>query len=361
MKGYFHGLITLIYGIAIVLPFLALDAIGLNGFIPPLLAIWFILMVSWGSLVPDVDASDSRFFHESPYISKFFKYAIYYPVAWRMGGKKHRGIMHTLDGLGMTVIYFTAIVAAVTLASLLTGMAFLPSATESLLETLASFEKVNIDLIYLFFFIAFTAAGLAFGIFGHLLEDSLTVSGIKWRFKSENVMKGPLRVGGWNEDLVAFTWAGTGAILVLVEFLAATEETLVGMAFSLVAVAIFLGTPFIVRLNIFRRMFGEDELVIDVKARQKAKKEAFNFSFNGNDYKVEPGRVRRGLKLVEEADTGEMKVGRYLIRENGQGKLGCNCKDYQKLAEYTVCKHVIAYIVKNEPKMKSELTKRMKK
>jgi hypothetical protein len=70
---------------------------------------------------------------------------------------------------------------------------------------------------------------------------------------------------------------------------------------------------------------------------------------------------RKTLKLVEEVDIEEMKVGKYLITENDEGKIGCNCTDYNKLSEYTVCKHVIAYIMKNNPKLKSKLTKKAKR
>jgi uncharacterized metal-binding protein len=358
MKGYFHEMVTVTYGACFILPFLYYEGLDFFGFIPPLMTGWFIIMVMWGSLVPDVDASDSRFFHLNPYASRFFKYVIYYPVAKITGSKKHRGIMHTLEGLAITTIYFTSIVFLIVLFSFIVGAIFLLTTVETILEMLISIEKVNIDLIYFLFFIIITAAGLGFGIFGHVLEDSLTVSGIKWRFKANQEMKGPLRVGGSNEQIVAFTWAGAGAILLLVEFMAAREGFVFGLMVLLVSVGVFLSFPLIVRTNVFRKILGEDELIIDVRTREKAKKDAFSFKHENVNYKVETGRVKRGLKIVDEVDVEKMKVGNYQITRNEEGLLSCNCKDFKKMKEYTTCKHVIAYMVKTKPKIKSGLLKK---
>lgn len=117
-----------------------------------------------GSLLPDVDASDSMIPRESSGTGQLLRYAVYYSAALlaeKFLGvkKKHRGIMHSLAGM----FFFDLI-----LLPLLYGLVILYS-----ILTQTAIDVFSLILPWLI------TGGLTLGSAFHVTEDSFTVSGVQ--------------------------------------------------------------------------------------------------------------------------------------------------------------------------------------
>jgi membrane-bound metal-dependent hydrolase YbcI (DUF457 family) len=202
VKGVYHLLLTTVTGGYALIPVLPLLP---PGWIPPL-----ALGLAIGSLAPDADASGAAILHPGlpgrgsgargwifPFFGYLIRYLIYYPcwaVLRLLFGRRcslgHRGLLHSFLGVILITLLSAAWVAV-----------FL---------FLAGGEA------YLLLLLPFGAALLA-GCLFHLVEDSSTVSGIRWAYPwSDRAVHGTLRTGGWNLRPTAFVIllaAGGGVIL----------------------------------------------------------------------------------------------------------------------------------------------------
>lgn len=203
MKGVHHLLLTTVTGSYALVPVLPS--------VPP----WWIpplaLGLTIGSLAPDADAADAAILHPGlpgrgtgargfsrwilPFFGYLIRYLIYYPC-WavlrllfgRRCSRGHRGLLHSFLGVTLITLLTTAYLAL--FLALAGGGAFL--------------------------LLPFGSALLA-GCLLHLVEDSTTVTGIRWAYPwSDHAVHGTLRTGGWNLRPVAFVIllaAGGGVIL----------------------------------------------------------------------------------------------------------------------------------------------------
>ncbi|MHA2227480.1 MAG: metal-dependent hydrolase [Candidatus Hodarchaeales archaeon] len=355
MKGVFHGTITLVYGLAIILPLSSI--LGMADILPTGMFVWALFLISFGSLVPDVDASDSMIFHEYPQLSQFLKYFIYYPIAKLYGDRKHRGIMHTIPGIFLTAgLLFLYTVGLAMVGSLLILLIY-PSLIESLIDAWMGVEKVPFDLLYLLLLILVSFVSLLFGMFAHLWEDSTTISGIKWFPNKEVRYKGNLRVGGRNEDLAFTIYTGVGAIILLLEFRYAEEELIFQILFPLLSLGVFLLMGYLFRYPGFKKLFGEDILIKDERSRAKAQNNSTDVLINNKTYSVEKDRLQRGKNLVNEYKSMKnfQKRTNLKIIDRGDTFLSCNCKDFKVVGDLTLCKHLVAYLLLKSPHTKKEL------
>jgi len=204
VKGVHHLLLTSATGGLALVP---LSPLIPSGWLPPL-ALGLII----GSLAPDADAADAAILHPGlpgrgtrargfsrwilPFFGYLIRYLVYYPV-WavlrllfgRRCSLAHRGLLHSLLGAALTALLTSAYVA---LLLLFTGGA-------------------ACDLL-----LPFGSALLA-GSLLHLVEDSSTVTGIRWAYPwSERTVHGSIRTGAWDLRPTAFIVllaAGGGMIL----------------------------------------------------------------------------------------------------------------------------------------------------
>lgn len=185
MRGDQHLLITLLSGLLILVPLIPRFA--------PALFLTIMTGLVIGSLAPDADAGDAAIFHKRikikgtlgdlispvglvlPFFGYIIRYLIYFPVSlvlWvfirKVGKPRHRGLLHSLIGLLLTVFFIGFyLYVALTLSGVTISYFFLP-------------------------FISAFAAGFMM----HLLEDSCTPSGIAWLFPfSRSRLCGEIRTG----------------------------------------------------------------------------------------------------------------------------------------------------------------------
>ena len=315
-------------------------------FLSNFLFIWALFMVIIGSMVPDVDASDSIFFHDYPYLSQFFKYFIYYPVAYVHGKRKHRGIMHTLPGLIITTTLFLGYIIGI---SLIVGVALFllsPNILETIIDTIEGIEDVSFDILYIGMFFLVTIPAFMFGMFAHLWEDSTTVSGIRWFSNKQYVSRGSLKVGGTNENLAFIVFTGAGLIVVLIELAYADDIPILQLILPIASFLIFLGLGVIFRHPMFKNLFGKDFLLKDIQTREKAERNSIDIAMRGFTYRMERDRIKRGLTLANEFKTlnkFNKRVGQTIVDQGG-GSLACSCNDFKICHDLTLCKHLIAYL-----------------
>ncbi len=154
-------------------------------------AVVFLFGTALGVLLPDVDAEDARIFHgigirwlrklDPVFMAagRLTKMVVYFPtrVFWR---GEHRGIMHSLAGLVVSGVFWTAV------------FLFL--------------KGVANELVFL------AAPGIVSGYLIHLVEDSFTRSGVAWLkpFSSRRV-RGQAVTGRASEDLVVIGFLAVAA------------------------------------------------------------------------------------------------------------------------------------------------------
>lgn len=204
MKGVHHLLLTAATGGLALVP---LAPVIPSGWLPPL-ALGLVI----GSLAPDADAADAAIFHPGlpgrgtrakgfsrwilPFFGYLIRYLVYYPV-WavlrflfgRRCSLEHRGLLHSLLGTTLTALLTSAYLAIILLLTGGTGYGLL---------------------------LPFGSALLA-GALLHLVEDSTTVTGIRWAYPwSERTVHGSIRTGARDIRPPAFAVllaAGGGMIL----------------------------------------------------------------------------------------------------------------------------------------------------
>lgn len=142
-------------------------------------SIEFILFgILVGSLLPDIDANDSKVMHGwwRP-IGVFSKYVFYYPLAkllrWKSDTFKdeHRGFLHSLIGWVFISLFFGIISV----------------------------------ILYLFLWFAwYIWIGISVGFLLHLVEDSFTRSGVRWFFPKEHRIRGTIRTNSGSEYFLGF-------------------------------------------------------------------------------------------------------------------------------------------------------------
>ncbi|MDD1653427.1 MAG: metal-dependent hydrolase [Methanomicrobiales archaeon] len=204
MKGVHHLLLTTTTGGFAVTPLVPLIP---PEWLPPL-ALGLVI----GSLAPDADASDAAILHAGipgrgtgargfsrwilPLFGYLIRYLVYLPV-WavlrllfgRRCSREHRGLLHSLLGVTATALLTSGYLA---LFLFLLGHTAYP------------------------LLVPFGLALLA-GAILHLVEDTTTVTGIRWAYPwSDHAVHGTLRTGGWNLRPTLFLVLLTaGATLIL--------------------------------------------------------------------------------------------------------------------------------------------------
>jgi membrane-bound metal-dependent hydrolase YbcI (DUF457 family) len=136
-----------------------------------------------GSLLPDLDAPDSKIMHGwwRPF-GLFYKYAFFKPLA-RLFGQEHRGIMHSVLGCLFTTLFIALI---------------------------------SLVLYPVIFFIWYIWIGIPIGFLLHLAEDSFTVSGVRWFFsRGEPIRSTTITNSGGEYLLVGFAFIVFGSLTLL--------------------------------------------------------------------------------------------------------------------------------------------------
>jgi len=158
-----------------------------------------------GCLLPDVDASDAKVMHGywRP-IGLFGKYIFYKPMTWILRTRsdeyreKHRGYLHSFIGCFLATIFFAIPIAIIFLHS-----------TFVLLHPLETTVWVWIVWI-----------GLPFGFLMHLVEDSFTKSGVRWRFPGGKTYSSETRTGKRSEYNLLSAFIVTYGILTAIVYIA---------------------------------------------------------------------------------------------------------------------------------------------
>jgi len=158
----------------------------------------FVLMFTMtaiGSLLPDVDATDATILHgRYRPIGLFFKWVIYFPIAFLIGDKQHRGFFHSLEGLLVSILVSTSITT--------TYLYFINSYI--LIPHLSQSHLIVFDFNHFSAIIGSIAIGLGLGYIMHLYEDTMTVSGITWSYFGGGTFSGNIKVGTNRESFFFF-------------------------------------------------------------------------------------------------------------------------------------------------------------
>ena len=204
MKGVHHLLLTTVTGGCAIIPMIPLIP---PGWLPPL-ALGLVI----GSLAPDADASGAAILHPGlpgrgtgargfsrwilPFFGYLIRYLIYYPC-WavlrllfgRRCSLEHRGLLHSFLGVTLITLLTTACLAV--FLFLARGDAYL-------------------------LLVPFGSALLA-GCLLHLVEDSATVTGIRWAHPwSDHAVHGTLHTGSVNLWPTAFViLLAVGGVMIL--------------------------------------------------------------------------------------------------------------------------------------------------
>ena len=158
-----------------------------------------------GCLLPDVDASDAKVMHGywRP-IGLFGKYVFYKPMTWILRTRsdeyreKHRGYLHSFIGCFLATMFFAIPIAIIFLHS--TYVLLLP------LET-----TIWVWIVWI---------GLPFGFLMHLVEDSFTKSGVRWRFPGGKTYSSETRTGKKSEYNLLSAFIVTFGILTVAVYMA---------------------------------------------------------------------------------------------------------------------------------------------
>ncbi|OLS16530.1 MAG: hypothetical protein HeimC3_53720 [Candidatus Heimdallarchaeota archaeon LC_3] len=363
MRGTYHLTLSLVIGLTIYFPFMSIFS---DGILSTFLSLMLILTIAWGSLIPDVDyKGHSKIFKEYPTVGNFFKYGIYKPLTIVLKEEKHRGFMHSIEGALLTVIMFLVYML---LGFIGVGIVYLvfPSIVYSILSSFESIEKMEIDVFYGIAAIITASLGLFTGIILHIFEDSLTVSGIDWRWFGENKWhrKGNVTVGGIHENTVAIGLMAEGALILFIQYSFRTD-LLIQLLLTIIGIVLIAGTGFFTQTSTAGRLLltvqGEDKKEIDVKTRDRAKENALKIILEkGLTITTDKNRIKRGLKIPKtEIDLRSKTVKEYKIIKDENNSFTCSCKDFTNTGDIVVCKHIIAYLGKKEEKYYKKLEKKI--
>ncbi len=158
-----------------------------------------------GCLLPDVDASDAKVMHGywRP-IGLFGKYLFYKPMTRILRTRsdeyreQHRGYLHSFIGCFLATIFFAIPIAIIFLYS--TYVMLLP------LET-----SIWVWIVWI---------GLPFGFLMHLVEDSFTKSGVRWRFPGGKTYSSQTSTGKKSEYSLLSAFIVTYGILTAIVYIA---------------------------------------------------------------------------------------------------------------------------------------------
>jgi len=158
-----------------------------------------------GCLLPDVDASDAKVMHGSwEPIGLFGKYIFYKPMTWILRTRsdeyreKHRGYLHSFIGCFLATIFFAIPIAIIFLHS--TFVLFLPFD-----------QTLWVWIVWI---------GLPFGFLMHLVEDSFTKSGVRWRFPDGKTYSSQTRTGKKSEHNLLLAFIVAFGILTAIVYMA---------------------------------------------------------------------------------------------------------------------------------------------
>jgi membrane-bound metal-dependent hydrolase YbcI (DUF457 family) len=190
-----------------------------------------------GCLLPDVDASDAKVMHGywRP-IGLFGKYVFYKPMTWILRTRsdeyreKHRGYLHSFIGCFLATMFFAIPIAIIFLHS-----------TFVLLHPLETTIWVWIVWI-----------GLPFGFLMHLVEDSFTKSGVRWRFPGGKTYSSETRTGKKSEYNLLSAFIVTYGILTVIVYMAPPSFiVLLGAILGSLGLlgALYVANPIISRLS----------------------------------------------------------------------------------------------------------------
>lgn len=237
MKGEKHVFYTLLSAGILLSPVVTIENI------PFLIVFLFAAFV--GSLAPDADSADSSIMHGIPggngavrvvrrhsvlFLPLFgylIRYLIYFPLSallWiiTLGGvkPKHRGLLHSLFG----IFFMSAIVTAI------------------LLVTLYLLSELNFSNYALLF-----GAGMFFGAFMHLVEDSCSKSGVYWFFPFSDKKVGGTLLSRGKRNLLITAVLGIGFAMVYVRDF--TEAFPPEIPFGAPLIVLFFGWVIILKMT----------------------------------------------------------------------------------------------------------------
>ncbi|OLS21440.1 MAG: hypothetical protein HeimC3_35730 [Candidatus Heimdallarchaeota archaeon LC_3] len=363
LRGIYHLSLSLVIGLAIFFPLISL---GTEGLLPTFLSLLFLLTILWGSLVPDVDTSGhSKIFYDYPTVAKFFKFGIYTPLAIILKEEKHRGFMHSLEGAILTVGLFLGYIL-IGLTGVGVVLIIYPPIIESLLTSFGNVERMVIDIYYILVALFIVGLGLFIGIILHLFEDSLTVSGIEWRWYGENkwYRKGNVRVGGIHETAVFGILFTEGGILVILQY-SYNGDLVIQSILAMIGLTTIVGTWILAQTAIFGKLLttlqGDDIKEIDAKSRERAKENQIKVTLEkGLTIVTDKNRIKRGLGISKhDVNLKTKTVDKYKIIVEEENKFTCSCKDFKNVGNLVVCKHVIAYLAKKNIDYQKRLEKKI--
>jgi membrane-bound metal-dependent hydrolase YbcI (DUF457 family) len=137
-----------------------------------------------GSLLPDIDASDSKIMYGSwKGIGLFGKYLFYKPMTWILRRRseafqdEHRGYLHSLIGCLLATLFFA-----------------LPIGVIFILTAYVWLVPFGLSVL-----IWYAWLGLPIGFLMHLVEDSFTKSGVRWFFPRGKAYSGRTSTGKKSE------------------------------------------------------------------------------------------------------------------------------------------------------------------
>ena len=300
MRGIFHLTLSTLIGLLIFWPFLAFSQ---NGFLPSFLSLLLIITIMWGSLVPDIDTTGhSMIFYDYPYVASFFRYAIYKPLTFVFKENKHRGFMHSLEGALLTDLLFSGYII-LGILGLFSIDLLIPTFTTSLFNSFASIEKMKIDFFYIVAALIIVNLGLFTGIVLHLFEDSLTVSGINWKWRGINNwhISGGLRVGNIYENVEFSILLTEAGIFFLIQYAYIHYIIFIIIFIPIELFIIILSSVLFQKnqfLDIMKIIFGADVNEFDANTRQIAQEKVNKIKLaNGKFLNVERIRIVRGLHI----------------------------------------------------------------
>ena len=171
--------------------------------------------IMFGCLLPDVDASDAKVMHGSwEPIGLFGKYIFYKPMTWILRTRsddyrdKHRGYLHSLFGCFLATIFFAIPIALLFVVS-------------------TYFWSIPIESSIL---VWFAWIGLPFGFLMHLIEDSFTKSGVRWRFPHGKTYSSSTSTGKKSEYNLVTAFLISYGLLTIIVFLLPVSISVVFVA-----------------------------------------------------------------------------------------------------------------------------------
>ncbi|WP_421909719.1 metal-dependent hydrolase [Methanolacinia petrolearia] len=237
MKGEKHVFYTLLSAGVLLSPVVSIENI-------PFIVI-FLIAAFVGSLAPDADSADSSIMHGIPggngtvrvvrrhnvlvlpFFGYLIRYLIYFPLSallWIITlGKvkpKHRGLLHSLFG----TFFMSAILTAMLLF---------------ILYLLSASDYSQYALLF--------GAGMFFGAFMHLVEDSCSKSGVYWFFPFSDKKIGGTLLSRGKRNLLITAVLGIGFAAVYVRDF--TETFPPQMPFAAPLIVLFFAWAIILKMT----------------------------------------------------------------------------------------------------------------